>query len=191
MSPRIKDVLESALQKTASKPDFLKITEIDEETLESILTGTGENYIDLGSLTKACQINKSHGDPDVSHSSISECIKGATIRIPQQLDMVQKPSRATSGRRLRLSPKTSVKPRPFYERGSMRLLGFSANTLTFILLGYFAGGLLLSPLTGQPSCTGVSLNPVAVTPCIGSVIGIVLGAVAGLGYTYYYFVKKM
>lgn len=74
---------------------------------------------------------------------------------------------------------------------TLGLLGFSANTIMFLVLGYFLGGFALSPLFGQKSCTGVSASPPSLNPCAGSIVGIILGAIGGLGYTYYYFVKKV
>ncbi len=71
------------------------------------------------------------------------------------------------------------------------MLGFTANLVGFIVLGYFLGGIGLSPLLGQASCIGVSFSPTSLVPCTGSLIGIVLGVVGGIGYTYYYFVRRM
>jgi len=79
---------------------------------------------------------------------------------------------------------------PVYAKKTLGLLGFSANTIVFLVLGYFLGGLALSPLLGQQSCTGVTSTPPSLNPCAGSIVGIILGAIGGLGYTYYYFVKK-
>jgi hypothetical protein len=73
----------------------------------------------------------------------------------------------------------------------MRLLGFAANTISFFILGYFFGGVALSPLIGQASCIGVSTSPPSLAPCEGSFVGLVISAIGGLGYTYYYFVKKL
>ncbi len=78
-----------------------------------------------------------------------------------------------------------------YEKSTVRLVGFSANTIAFLILGYFLGGIALSPLIGQPSCIGVSISPPALVPCSGSIIGLVVSAIGGIGYTYYYFVKKL
>lgn len=80
---------------------------------------------------------------------------------------------------------------PLYDKKSMRLLGFGVNTITFLILGYFLGGIALSPLIGEPSCIGVSVAPPSLAPCGGSFVGLVISAIGGLAYTYYYFVKKL
>ena len=189
VSPKIRTAIQAAVEKIGNK-EFLEITGIDQEQLDSIHAGR-EIYVNVGVVTLACQINKSHGDVDPSHSSVTECLKGTTIRIPKTA-VEQKSFDPGKSRRIRpFPPRSSTRPNPFYERRSFRLLGFSANTLTFLLLGYLLGGIALSPLAGQPSCTGVTISPPGLSPCIGSIIGIVAGAIGGLGYTYYYFVKKM
>lgn len=188
VSPKIRAAVQSAIDKIGVK-DFLEITEIDEEQLESIL-GTRETYVGIGFLTLACNINKSHGDMDVSHSSITECLKGTAIRM-NQISPSRKSPNSTTRRPVRLLTKDRGRGDTFYERRSFRLLGFSANTFAFLILGYFLGGIGLSPLVGQLSCTGVTISPPGISPCVGSIVGLLVGAIAGLGYTYYYFVKKM
>jgi hypothetical protein len=188
VSPKIRAAIQAAIDKIGVK-DFLEITGIDREELESIL-GKGETYVGVGLVTLACNINKSHGDMDPSHSSITECLKGTAIRMNHP-NIPGKATKSTAPRPVRPFTKNPTRQGNFYERRSFRLLGFSANTFTFLVLGYFLGGIGLSPLAGQPSCTGVTISPPGISPCIGSIIGIVVGAIAGLGYTYYYFVKKM
>jgi len=138
-------------------------------------------------LSVACQINKSHGDPEVERTSVSECIKGATIRLPpsssippRQTARVQRSRRGTFG----TSRGNRDRPGPFMDEKSGRLLGFGVNTITFLVLGYFLGGFVLNPILGQPPCEGLS-------PCKGSVIGLFLSAIGSLAYTHYYFVRKM
>ena len=70
-------------------------------------------------------------------------------------------------------------------------VGFTANLVGFLFLGYFLGGLAISPLIGEPSCVGVGTSPLVVSPCAGSFIGLVIGVIGGLGYTYYYFARKL
>ncbi len=77
------------------------------------------------------------------------------------------------------------------DQKSVKLINFGGNTIAFLLLGYFLGGIALSPLFGLPSCIGVSFSPPAASPCLGSIVGLVIGAFAGLGYTAYFFIKKM
>ncbi|TMI60337.1 hypothetical protein E6H14_00845 [Candidatus Bathyarchaeota archaeon] len=73
----------------------------------------------------------------------------------------------------------------------LRITGFSINLFTFLLLGYFLGGIVLGPLFGLGSCVGVMATSPWIAPCAGSGIGLVVGSVVGLAYTYYYFVKKL
>lgn len=188
VSPKIKSAIEAAIEKVGVK-DFLEIAQINNEDLQAIL-GDNETYVNVGLVTIACQINKSHGDPDPTHSSVTECLKGTTIRMPQT-SMPEAQIQSSGRKRLVRSSRTSSGTGPYFDRRSYRLLGFSANTFAFLVLGYFLGGIALSPIIGQPSCTGVSISPPGLSPCVGSVIGIIASAIGGLAYTYYYFVKKM
>ena len=70
-------------------------------------------------------------------------------------------------------------------------MGFSVNLFTFPALGYFLGGIVLGPLFGLGSCVGVVATTPWIAPCEGSGIGLVAGSVAGIAYTYYYFVRKL
>lgn len=138
-------------------------------------------------VSLACQINKSHDDSEIERTSVTECIKGATIRLPpssptptRQTAPVSRSRRETFG----TSRSSRERPGPFMDQRSGRLLGFGVNTITFLVLGYFLGGFALNPILGLPSCEGLA-------PCKGSVIGLFVSAMGSLAYTYYYFVKKM
>ncbi len=138
-------------------------------------------------VSLACQINKNQGDPEIERTSVSECIKGATIRLPPSGPVTLRPSAQVSHSRRETfgtSRKGTEKPSPFMEHKSGRLLGFGVNLITFLVLGYFLGGFALNPILGLPSCEGL-------TPCLGSVIGLFISGMGSLAYTYYYFVKKM
>jgi len=188
VSPKIKAAIEAAIEKVGAK-DFLEIAQISNQELEATLRDK-DTYVNVGLVTIACQINKSHGDTDPTHSSVTECLKGTTIRMPRAtvpgVNLQSSPRK-----RLVRSSRTSSGTGPYVDRRSYRLLGFSANTFAFLVLGYFLGGVVLSPIIGQPSCTGVSISPPGLSPCAGSFIGIVASAIGGLAYTYYYFVKKV
>ncbi len=170
----------------------MALAEIDDQLLQTILEG-GDEYVAVGLVTLACQVNKSHNDPDPNHSSVTECLKGSTIRIPSTGQpasprIIAKSISRSQFRRLRDEAKS---PGPLCEKSTFRLVGLSANTAAFLILGYFLGGIALSPLLGQASCTGVSVSPPALVPCSGSIIGLVVSAIGGIAYTYYYFVKKL
>jgi len=124
---------------------------------------------------------------------VTECLKGSTIRIPStgQPASPRIVAKSISRSQFRNLKGGTTSPGPLYEKKTFRLLGFSANTIAFLILGYFLGGIALSPLLGQPLCTGVSISPAALVPCEGSIIGLVVSAIGGIGYTYYYFVKKL
>jgi len=167
------------------------MAEMDDQRLQTILE-VDDEYVSIGLVTLACQINKSHNDPNPNHSSVAECLKGTTIRIPSVGARSHYPTVQQSRRRarLKLGPE-KMATGPTDAKKTLGLLGFSANTIMFLVLGYFLGGFALSPLFGQKSCTGLSPSPPSLNPCAGSIIGIILGAIGGLGYTYYYFVKKV
>ena len=191
VTPKIAEAFQSAVDKVG-RMEFLALAEIDDQLLQTILEG-GDEYVAVGLVTLACQVNKSHNDPNRNHSSVTECLKGSTIRIPStgQLAPARMIAKSISRSQFRRLKDDARSPGPLYEKTTFRLVGFSANTVAFLILGYFLGGIALSPLLGQPSCTGVSISPPAVIPCSGSIIGLVISAIGGIGYTYYYFVKKL
>ena len=191
VTPKIAEAFQAALEKV-ERSEFLAMAEMDDERLQTILED-GDEYVSVGLVTLACQINKSHNDPNPNHSSVTECLKGSTIRIPStgQPASARIVAKSISRSKFRNLKNGTVSPGPLYEKKTFRLLGFSANTIAFLILGYFLGGIALSPLLGQPPCTGVSISPAALVPCEGSIIGLVVSAIGGIAYTYYYFVKKL
>ncbi len=193
VTPKIAEAFQAALEKIG-RSDFLAMAEMDDQRLQTILEdGDGDEYVSVGLVTLACQINKSHNDPNPNHSSVTECLKGSTIRIPStgQPASPRIVAKSISRSQFRNLKDGTASTGPLYEKKTFRLLGFSANTIAFLILGYFLGGIALSPLLGQPLCTGVSISPAALVPCEGSIIGLVVSAIGGIGYTYYYFVKKL
>ena len=191
VTPKITEAILAAMRQVGEK-EFLAIAEIDKRTLQKFMKDHGE-YVTVGLVTLACQINRSHGDPNLAHSSVTECLKGTTIRMrqpPVQTGRGGDPSIADKPP-LRRLPSSARSYGGFYGKRSVRVASFTANLVAFIILGYFLGGIGLSPVIGQASCIGVSFSPTSLVPCTGSLIGIVLGVVGGLGYTYYYFVRKM
>ncbi len=191
VTPKIAETFQAALEKVG-RSEFLAMAEMDDQRLQTILED-GDEYVSVGLVTLACQINKSHNDPNPNHSSVTECLKGSTIRIPStgQPASPRIVAKSISRSQFRNLKGGTTSPGPLYEKKTFRLLGFSANTIAFLILGYFLGGIALSPLLGQPLCTGVSISPAALVPCEGSIIGLVVSAIGGIGYTYYYFVKKL
>ena len=79
----------------------------------------------------------------------------------------------------------------FFDQKSVKILNFSANTASFLILGYFLGGIVLAPLFGLQQCVGIVSSSPWLAPCLGSGLGLVVGSIVGLVYTYYYFVKKL
>ena len=191
VTPKISEAIQAAVD-NAGRSEFEKLAGIDDQTLASIL-GAGEQYVTVGLVTLACQINKSHNDPNLAHSSVTECLKGSTIRIPpvDGRSKTEPVARSPTRRRLTRATPSTQQAGPLYDRKTMRVLGFTANLVGFLLLGYFLGGIAVSPLIGEPSCVGVSTSPVVVSPCAGSLVGLVIGVIGGLGYTYYYFARKL
>ncbi len=187
---RIKDALNAAIQRTG-KEEFAKISGTAPFVLDKILTGEGE-YVPVALVTLACQINRSNNDPEVARSSISECLKGAIFRLPQKTASHEFSGEDSLVRRRRRSEFFKIKkgnPR-VYNPSALRVVGYTANIVVFFILGYFLGGVALGPLLGYPACLGVAEMSPWVTPCTGSILGLILGAIFWLGYTYYYFVKK-
>jgi len=189
-TPRIKDALNAAIKQTG-KEEFAKISGIETSILDRILQSE-EEFVSVAIITLACQVNRSHNDPDLAHSSISECLKGAILRFPQKtMHHEFKEEDASARRRHRSEFFKARKGYPrVYNPSSLRVVGYTANIFVFFVLGYFLGGVALGPLLGFSSCLGVVGTSPWVTPCTGSILGLILGAVLWLGYTYYYFVKK-
>ena len=191
-TPRIKDALNAAIQRTG-KEEFAKLSGIEASVLDRILQGEGE-YVSVAIITLACQVNRSHNDSELAHSSISECLKGSILRLPQPRNdaTTTKPDESSTrrSRRVRFF-KDQKRAGRIYDPTALRITGFSVNLFTFLVLGYFLGGIVLGPLFGFSSCVGVVSASPWIAPCAGSGIGLVLGSVIGLAYTYYYFVKKL
>ena len=165
--------------------EFVKISGLSAQRLREFVEQA--EFVPMMLVSLACQINKSHGDSDKELTSVTECIKGAMIRLPPSSPTPpRQPARISHSRRETFGTSRSSKerPGPFMDQKSGRLLGFGVNTITFLILGYFLGGFALNPILGLPSCDGLA-------PCEGSVIGLFISAIGSLAYTYYYFVKKM
>ena len=191
-TPRIKDALNAAIQRTG-KEEFAKLSGIDARFLDTVLERGGE-YVSVAIITLACQVNRSHSDPELAHSSVSECLKGAIWRLPQQRNDAKttEPDESSTKRSRRARfYKVQKRAGRIYDPTALRIAGFSVNLFTFLLLGYFLGGIVLGPLFGFGSCVGVVTVSPWISPCAGSGIGLVFGSVVGLAYTYYYFVKKL
>jgi len=191
-TPRIKDALNAAIERTG-KEEFAKMSGIESSALDRILQGEGE-YVPVAIITLACKVNRSHNDSELARSSISECLKGAILRLPvQKSDAVTTEPAESSTQRSRRARFFKVQKGAgrVYDPAALRILGFSVNLFTFLLLGYFLGGIVLGPLFGFSSCVGVKAGSPWIAPCAGSGIGLVLGSIIGLAYTYYYFVKKL
>ncbi len=191
-TPRIKDALNAAIQRTG-KEEFAKISGIRPSVLDRILQSEGE-FVSVAIITLACQINRSYSDPDLARSSISECLKGAILRLPQQGNKAKTtPAAESSTHRSRRSHffKAQKQAGRIYDPTALRIMEFMGSFFTFLVLGYFLGGIALGPLFGFRSCVGVIASSPWINPCAGSGIGLVFGSVIGLAYTYYYFVKKI
>jgi len=173
VTPKIAEAFQAAVEKVG-RGEFLELAEMDDQRLHDILKD-GDEYVAVGLVTLACQINKSHNDPNPNHSSVTECLKGSTIRIPStgQPASPRVVAKSISRSQFRNLKGGTASPRPLYEKKTFRLLGFSANTIAFLILGYFLGGVALSPLLGQPLCTGVSISPAALVPCEGSILSLI------------------
>jgi hypothetical protein len=191
VTPRIAEAVQAAVDKVG-RDEFESITGIDDQRLASILNA-GDDYVAVVIVTLACQINKNHNDPNSAHSSVTECLKGSTIRIPPVPGRPEPvPSQVSTGRRRLQKPNTgSTSAGPLLDAKSTRILGFMANIVSFLILGYFLGGIAISPLIGESSCIGVTASPPGLAPCGGSYVGIVVSAIGGIGYTFYYFVKRL
>ncbi len=188
VTSRIRDAVRAAIDKIGRK-DFASISGMQADRLDQLLS-SDDAYVKVTLVSVSCQINKSHGDPDTSHSSISECLKGAIYRIPQLEALPVK--QASSPKRIDVEElKTRRSNVTFFDQKSVKILNFSANTASFLILGYFLGGIVLAPLFGLPQCVGLVSSSPWLAPCLGSGLGLVVGSIVGLVYTYYYFVKKL
>lgn len=187
VTERVRDAVHAAVDKIGRK-EFSKLSDVDAAKLNQIL-GPDETYVRVTVVSVACQVNKSHGDPDKNHSSISECLKGAIYKVPQRESPTVK---ETHTRRVNVDELRRHRATPaFIDQKSVKILNFSANTTSFLILGYFLGGILLAPLFGLPQCIGIASTSPWLSPCLGSGLGLFVGALAGLAYTYYYFVRRM
>jgi len=187
VTPRIREALQAAIDKTGKK-DVASAGGLTTNQLD-LLLGAEDPHIPMSVVSAACLTNRAGGDPHPNHSSVSECLKGATIRLPSRPGTSTPPVKSAEP-----IPQLTSKPRrpvSLMDQKSVKLINFGGNTISFLLLGYFLGGIVLSPLFGAPSCIGVSFSPPAASPCLGSIAGIVIGAFAGLGYTVYFFVKRL
>jgi hypothetical protein len=191
-TPRIKDALNAAIQRTGIE-EFVKMSGIEPSVLDRILQSDGE-FVSVAVITLACQVNRSHNDPDPARSSISECLKGAILRLPQQgnnAETTTLPESSTQRSRRAQFFKVQKRAGRIYDPTALRVMEFMGSLFTFLVLGYFLGGIALGPLFGFGSCVGVVAASPWIAPCAGSGVGLVFGSVIGLGYTYYYFVKKL
>ena len=191
-TPRIRDALNAAVQRIG-REEFAKLSKTEVSFLDRILNGNDE-YISISVVTLACQINKSNNDTEIARTSISECLKGAILRLPSlENRVVTGPAGVNSTPRSRRAQflKPQKQSGRLYDPSTVRIIGFGVNLFTFLVLGYFVGGLVLGPLFGFGSCIGVTTTSPWLTPCAGSGIGLVFGSVIGIAYTYYYFVKKL
>ena len=186
ITPRIREALESAAGKIGTKT-FASTAGLETGQLDKILE---REYLPVTIVLLACQINKSHGDTDPSHSSLSECVKGAIYRLPQS--GTQQP--ADTSPRPRVYPEELRRRRStgvFIDQKSARILGLSGSLASLFILFYFLGGLLIGPAFGMQQCVGIiSVSPYLV-PCEGSGIGLVIASITGLAYTTYFFLKKV
>src|SRR2546426_5945329 len=80
VTPKIAEAFQAAVDKVG-RMEFLALAQIDDQLLQTILEADDE-YVAVGLVTLACQVNKSHNDPNPIHSNVTECLKGSTIRIP-------------------------------------------------------------------------------------------------------------
>ena len=191
VTPKIAEAIQAAVN-NVGRNEFESLAGIDDPDLSSILSDP-DRYVAVGLVTIACQINKSHNDPNLAHTSVTECLKGSTIRIPpvRGQPTVRPVERGPGRRRLTKTGASTAQTGQLYDRKTIRILGFTANLIGFLLLGYFLGGIAISPLIGEASCVGVSTSPFVVTPCGGSFVGLVVGVIGGLAYTFYYFARKV
>ncbi len=183
MTPRIRETIKVAVESTGLDK-FAQVVGLSSGAIQRMLVSS--DFVPMTVVSLACQLNKGAGDPNVERTSVTECIKGAMIRIPsvRTSTTVAPETSAPENPAKRTISKRQERPSPFMDPKSGRLLGFGVNTITFLVLGYFLGGFALNPILGLAPCEGLS-------PCVGSVLGLFISAMGSLAYTYYYFVKKV
>ncbi len=187
VNSKIKAAIRAAVDKIGER-ELSKITGVAQSRIDMVLNSDKE-YLPVKVISVVCKINKSHGDPNLEHSSVSECIKGTTVRLPfTSRSKLEKEERPTET--LRMSPRRGATA-PMLDQKSLRLANFGAYTATILLMFYFLGGIILAPLFNLPVCVGLSLSPPSLSPCAGSILGLIIGAFASLAYTYYYFTREV
>jgi len=137
VTSRIAEAVQAAVDKVG-RSEFETIVGINDQDLAAILS-VEDVYIGVAIVTIACQINKGHNDPDPAHSSVTECLKGTTIRVPPVGGRVRSPAVQQSRKRFQRLGSGASPTGPLYEKKTLRLLSFSANTAAFLILGYFLG----------------------------------------------------
>src|SRR4029077_19504948 len=118
------DALNAAIQRTG-KPEFAKLSGIEVSVLDRILQGEGQ-YVSVAIITLACQVNRSNSDPELAHSSISECLKGAILRLPHHRNDVKTIEQdESSNRRSRRTRFFKVQKRAgrIYDPAALRIAG--------------------------------------------------------------------
>jgi len=184
---KIREAIQVALERTGTK-EFSSITGLPAGKLDAIL-GSNDQYLPVKIVSVACQINKNQGDPDPNHSSVTDCMKDATMRLPPR---VRADTQNDHSRPVPVNPlKTRASIGPFCDQKSVRLVNFGVNTITLLIVSYFIGGIALAPLVNLQPCVGVDFSPARVSPCLGSILGLILGAFGSLVYTYYYFTHRV
>ena len=185
VNSKIKDAIRAAVDKIGEK-ELSKITGISQSRIDLILQSE-EEYLPVKVVSVICQINRSHGDPNLDHSSVSACLKGTTVRLPPI-----KREEPKSERKQASSPnEPRAQVSPMFDPKSGRLANFGVNTITLLILSYFLGGVALAPVLGWNSCPGFSFSPFRAEWCLGSVLGLIIGAFGSLAYTYYYFTHNV
>ena len=183
---KVRGAVRAALEKVG-KSEFASLSGIDAPRLEQLLEAS-DAYVPVTVISVACQINKTHNDPDSSHSSLSECLKGTIFRMPGR-NKTREVQEQPASRRHRQGVLGSRRRILISDKKSARLVGFGFNTIAFLVLGYFIGGLGLASLLGLSNCSFASVWPPSLTIC--SVTGVLIGAALGLVYTTYFFARKL
>ena len=187
VNSKIKSAIRAAVDKIGEK-ELSKVTGIAQSRLDLVLQSDDE-YLPVKVVSVVCQLNRSHGDPNLEHSSVSECLKGTTVRLPPLKGPDQE--KDEKKKRVLQFPKTRAPVGPMFDQKSGRLSYFGANTITLMILSYFLGGVALAPILNWESCVGFTFSPLMASPCLGSVLVLIIGAFGSLAYTYYYFTHKL